>query len=190
MYWYHIGYPIKLKKKKHLGIPANWKGYLPIFKLLLWCANPFACITHFLFLCCWLIGHNDCLFSERLWNSSTSASRKSSCHHHHRGDCHFVLAVYVCGLVNVDATSHMSLSCRPDQWRLTALCTLHTAHCTLHTAHCMLQILTLQIKDSTSCMLQASKSELTLLILHTASIHAVSSTHGFSSCPVCKGSPM
>ena len=31
---------------------------------------PFACITHVLFLCCWLIGHNDCLFSETVtWRS-------------------------------------------------------------------------------------------------------------------------
>ena len=87
MYWYHIGYPINLKKK------PPW----------------YPCML------------------EKAWNLSNSASTKSWCYHHHRGDCHFVLAVYVCGLVNVDATSHMSLSCRPDQWRLTALCTLHTA---------------------------------------------------------------
>ena len=72
MYWYHIGYPINLKKK------PPW----------------YPCML------------------EKAWNLSNSASTKSWCYHHHRGDCHFVLAVYVCGLVNVDATSHMSLSCR------------------------------------------------------------------------------
>ena len=49
----------------------------------------------------------------------------SSCHRLHQPDCHLVSAVYVCGLVNGDGASHMSLSCRADQWRLTAQCTFH-----------------------------------------------------------------